>query len=335
MPYTPHPYVARLALSSRAMRTLSAINLPPGNIADTVVISGSPRSGTTWLAELVSTLPGYTLVDEPLHLRWPDVKAAGIRDWRTYISSDSMQPRAHTYLERVLRAQVPSNRQFEAQHPVGQLFELVFGSRNVVKLVRGNRMLGWIQAQFQPRGTILIVRHPCAVVASQLKYKHPGWRKTKAPPPEHLQSAFGGWIPDSMFSRFESTLAAVDSTASRLAAVWCLDTYLALYDPEPFQGIVTTYEGLLTKPEKEISRIFHELGSAVPPDVLPALDERSSSASADLKTTDVEAQLGKWKSKLQSGQIEDVIRIVDGFGLKFYSDKLEPDYSSLQESTQV
>ena len=319
----------RVSHSDKGFRVLNGLGLPRGDISQTVVLAGSPRSGTTWLAELLSTMPDYTLLDEPLHLRWPAVKETGIDEWRPYVDKKDDCPSVWAYMERALSGRVACNRQFQSQNQISKLYELLAGKKNIVKFVRANRMLNWMAAQFEVRGIVLMLRHPCAVVASQLKYKRSGWRRTEPPPPSERQEAFGGWIPDEVFTRFEPVLAEVDSTAARLAAVWCLDTYFPLREAGSFPGIITTYEGLLTRQEQEVTRIFKALGSEMPAQALQSFNEHSYSASQDLRTEDIEAQLGKWRKKLDSDQVDDVLRIVERFGLDFYSEKLEPDYEAL------
>jgi hypothetical protein len=190
-------------------------------------------------------------------------------------------------------------------------------------------MLHWMNDQFQVRGMVLILRHPCAVVASQLDYKREGWKRTEPPPRDNLQTGFGGWIPDEVFERFKPILANVHSTAGRLAAVWCLDTYFPLLERDSFPGLITTYERLLTQEADEVKRIFQWLEAPVPGEALQSFGDASHSASSDLVTEDVQRQLSKWQDKLSPAQIDDVLSVVEGFGLDFYTDALEPDYSSI------
>ena len=37
---------------------------------DSILIVGSPRSGTTWLMEIFENIPGYSYIFEPLQLKW-------------------------------------------------------------------------------------------------------------------------------------------------------------------------------------------------------------------------------------------------------------------------
>ena len=58
----------------------------PRNPEDTIVVAGSPRSGTTWLAELLRRLPGYKFLNEPLLLpNNPAAQEVGF-EWRTHIA---------------------------------------------------------------------------------------------------------------------------------------------------------------------------------------------------------------------------------------------------------
>jgi len=323
------PVAERIAHSTRAARLLNAVGLPRGALNQTIVVAGSPRSGTTWLAELLAALRGYTLVNEPLHLRWRAVEEAGFEEWRTYIGKEETRSAARAYLRRALAGRAACTRQFNSEHTLGKLREFLWGRRHVVKFVRANRMLHWIHDQFPIREMVLILRHPCAVVASQLDYKHEGWRRTTPPTEDELQTDSGGWIPDDVLYQFKSALARVETTAGRLAAVWGLDTYFPLCEHESFLGIVTTYERLLSREREEVSRIFEALDESVPPSALQAYDRASNSAAPDLATRDERRQLSKWKRKLEADQVDEILSIVKGFGLDFYSEALEPDYKRL------
>lgn len=324
--WTGLPY--RIAHSTKAMRLLRSVGLPLGNVQDATVVAGSPRSGTTWLAELLHRALRRPMLDEPLHLKWPDVKQAGITEWRPYMDSRAIAPETSDYLSQVLAGRVACNRQFLSSDVPGQLYEFLIGKPRVVKFVRANRMLHWMAGQYDVEGLVLILRHPCAVVASQVDYKHEGWKRTRLPSEKELQTGFGGRIPDWAFDRFYDVLSSVETTAGRLAAVWCLDTYFPLHETEAFPGIVTTYERLLLHEQEELDRILQLLGRPNT-NASAALDQPSHSAAPDLNTENTHQQLAKWRDKLSTKQIGEVLGIVEGFGLDFYSEALEPNYARI------
>ncbi|MCS4086121.1 hypothetical protein GGQ10_000920 [Salinibacter ruber] len=283
---------------------------------------------------MLATQPGYTLINEPLHLRWRAAQEAGIDEWRTYIGPGEASLEVQDYIEKALAGRVACTRQFTSEVPLFKLRELLTGRKQVVKFVRANRMLHWIYNRFPIREIVLVLRHPCAVVASQLDYKHDAWRRATPPEIDELQTEYGGRIPDRILRRFKSTLANVESTAGHLAAVWCLDIYFPLHEQEVFPGLITTYERLLTREEEELKRIFQSLGEPVPRRALQLFEKASGSASSDLVVKGTRRQLSKWKTKLDARQIDEILSTVEAFGLDFYTDALEPDYSRIEASSE-
>ena len=47
-----------------------AIKTKNMKIEDTIIVAGTPRSGSTWIMGLLGWLPGYTTLFEPLHPNW-------------------------------------------------------------------------------------------------------------------------------------------------------------------------------------------------------------------------------------------------------------------------
>ena len=118
---------------------------------DTVVIVGTPRSGTTWLLELLRTLPGYKAMNEPL--MYEEARNGHGFSWRTYLDPDGKAEEQRAYLERILtgRLGISPAWYFEADIRPTQLVEHATRDRLVVKFCRLNRMLHWFCGQFGVR----------------------------------------------------------------------------------------------------------------------------------------------------------------------------------------
>ena len=57
------------------------------DIEETVLLAGSPRSGTTWLLEVLAYANGYRAQNEAIELsRYQAAQKAGL-EWRTYLGS--------------------------------------------------------------------------------------------------------------------------------------------------------------------------------------------------------------------------------------------------------
>jgi len=299
------------------------------NLRDTLVLAGTPRSGTTWLLELFRTLPGYKALNEPL--MYEEARQENGFSWRTHAAPDEHHPEKRNHLKEMLtgRLGVSPAWYFEANARPLQLLEHATQQKMVVKFCRAGRMLQWLHQQFDVRGTVLIIRHPCAVVASMLR--HGGFEKessVREPLVQHVLDSQD--IPDVLRERFFSTLQSIDSQVEALAVMWCLDHYVPfhLHRKVGYPWVLTAYERLVAAGIGELERITDALGVEITEAMHAQLDVASSSIR-DRPHREAQDQLSKWKDRLTPNQAEDILRIVDAFELDFYTDRLEPDYERL------
>ena len=72
------------------------------DLNDTIILAGSPRSGTTWLMEILRIIPGYTTLFEPLNpLYLPKSFEIGFRS-RTYLQQGEDWPKGEEHLRKIL-----------------------------------------------------------------------------------------------------------------------------------------------------------------------------------------------------------------------------------------
>ena len=209
------------------------------------------------------------------------------------------------------------------------MVELYRSSSVVAKFVRASRILHWIDESFDLREIVVLVRHPCAVVSSQLSYEQGTneWRNTSAP--SSPKTDFGGTLPDEILNRFHEVLSDIDTRIGTLAAIWALDTYCALHMHGGAPGLVITYEELVARPARALSRLFGALGEKVPGEACDRLGIPSSSAASDLLTEDAENQLSKWKERLGPEQQDAILTVADQLGCGFYGTDVEPEYEEI------
>ena len=74
------------------------------DMADTIVVSGSSRGGTTWLQEIVTANPGIRVVWEPLNFveHGDSLRARGFY-LRTYKSGSQKWPEGYRFLSNLLK----------------------------------------------------------------------------------------------------------------------------------------------------------------------------------------------------------------------------------------
>lgn len=313
------------------LRAVGEMN--PCRMEDTIVVAGSPRSGTTWMLELLHALPEYKALNEPLK-RSQAFEKYGF-EWRTYLDPESPGNQYEEYFEKILTGRIGvSGWHFEAKTRIAQLFEYVERNHLIVKFCRLNRMLHWFASRYSVRGPVFVVRHPCAVVASMMN--HGSWSEQ-----EHLntlgatrceQALHGGSLPESLRDPFEPILERISTRAEVLATMWCLDHYVPLLHQADrgYPWIMAPYERLVVKGREELQRIAEGIGVDMTREMVDRLDEPSSSVK-DRLHRDARQQLSKWHRRLDPRQIDDVLQIVDQVGLsKYYTDQTEPDYDALR-----
>jgi len=187
--------------------------------------------------------------------------------------------------------------------------EAVSANKLIVKCVRANRLLPWICYNFRIPTPILLIRHPCAVIASQLKTSD--WNQTKKPPlPDYVKDLPG---------LYETYLQA-NCVEEYLAISWSLDQLTPLMYREQFPYIIITYEELFTDSHRALTKIANTWKVELPLEKALATINKPSSVVYESGISGIEG----WKNQLSSDQIMLIMKIVHGFGLHFYNDETLP-----------
>ncbi|HKT84885.1 MAG TPA: sulfotransferase [Novosphingobium sp.] len=296
---------------------------------DTIVLAGSPRSGTTIVEEIYATLPGYKTLNEPLLQRW--VQAAYGFTNRSCIPVDAVAPLQESFMRRVLTGQLGAAAlwAFESTSRTGRLKEHASKRKLVVKFCRLNRMLPWFCRNFERKGVVLIIRHPCSVVSSMLK--HGPWDDMLAKRTDPFNPLAWNNVPAGARPVFGPMMDRIETLEEALAAMWALDQWVPLIEAEHRPWILLPYERLVLNPRQELDRVNSALGIETSDAMIARLARPSSSVKVkeDL-LSDSRAQLGKWRDTLKPAQIDGILRIVRQAGLgHIYSDAVEPDYDAL------
>lgn len=280
--------------------------------SDAIVLTSSPRSGSTLLSQILSAIPKSCVLFEPLHLgKVPEAEKAGF-SWRTYVDPEIDWPEGSTFLRRVFEGRV-INDWTSCEMSVGVAYD---AKQLIVKFVRANRLLPWICSSFTTPAPIFLIRHPCAVVASQIKY---GWGNAKYAPdsPPYLD----------IYPFFRSALEDLHSDVEYLAALWALDQLPVLLQKTPQPWIMITYEELCLRPQITIEKLSKRLDLN--------LDLEAALANFKIPSSVVSCSgisgVNGWKTQLTSEQVTKILQTINKFGITFYSDQDEANYESLTE----
>jgi len=280
------------------------------------IVSGDPRGGTTWLAQLLNELPGSALIWEPLAVSEVKEVHALKFQWRQFIPEDDSWPEAKELMERILSGRLLSPYLCQQTTPR----QLRQANHLLIKFCRANQLLPWLTKEFHFEvPPVYLVRHPCAVVASQLKQG--GWKNV----PPHFTIPEGRYT--SFYTKHEKFLETIDTIEKRLAATWCLCNRVPLSHPDNNKRWITvTYESMLLDGPSEIDRIARRWNVSIPKGVYDKLQTASSTTvtGSPILQGSVREQLEYWKFSLTAGQIENIMSVVNYFGVDLYDSDVLP-----------
>ncbi|GBE39177.1 sulfotransferase domain protein [bacterium BMS3Bbin08] len=316
-----------------SLRLIGEVKAKNYDISETVVISGSPRSGTTWLAELFAMIPGASVLWEPLHIRnQPELEELGFT-WRTIIDPNADWSDAERLFSEIL-----SGRRLNIHTAKMCGFESVWNRKFwVVKFVRANGLLNWLTQNYPVKPPIAIIRHPCAVISSQMHRRTIHQTATD----KVTLSEWQGGPPDialeflKRYPQFERVLNRVKTWDEILTAVWCMDNYHIVRHAENPFVIILPYEKLVLNGKKTLRSLIAYLNLPWDDVLLRGQKVQSSTVVSGPHMSEDYSPLTDWKSKLITEQIERILSVVNEFGLNFYSEAIEPDYDFLNSRSKL
>ena len=295
----------------------------PSKIEETILLFGVPRGGTTWLLNIFSTLDNYKPIHEPFNKYWFPINYKKISG-RPYIQTEDKNELIKNYLTKIFSNQIASLNPASRQNNY-------FSKKILVKFIRANRLMPWISKNFITRSMFLLIRHPCAVISSQIESGIRGYF-TKKEIPLNKKIVMADFLKIPLIrnnKRLMNKLYKMKTQEELLAAIWCVDTLIPLAVPDPKPWSIVIYEKLVLNWEDELRKIFSYLNEPVPKKAYEKIliPSRTTKDAAYIGTN---KQLSKWKKNLTESQIEQILNILELFDIDFYSRDIEPDYQKLK-----
>jgi hypothetical protein len=272
---------------------------PDPAIQKSILVAGTARSGTTWLAELVaSQIPCRTLF-EPFHpAHVPQFKGF---HYFQYMRPDSQDESLHSFAQKILTGNI-RNRWIDRKN------ERIFSKYRLVKEIRANLMLRWLHDQFPQAPILLILRHPCAVVLSRMKLD---WATDRDIQHFLLQSN----LVEDHLSEHLDLIASLKTEEEKHTIVWCISNLIPLRQFQPGDLPIIYYEDLLLQPEVELPKICELLNISYRPPVSQLIRRPSSTTTSSSLVGTGEDQIRHWRKALTPRQIGNILRVVEKFGL--------------------
>jgi len=215
-----------------------------------LVVAGAPRSGTTWLAEVLARATGSRLLFEPL-APWAIPSNLAVPAF-PYLQADDESPALEAYVRRVLTGGVRGgwiDKQPVTRRPLGRL----------AKFVRVSFMLGWLHRRFPHLVLVFVTRDPWSVVRSRVDM---GWDPApdlgallaQAP----LLEALGPLADEVRLVRTRLGGGA-EAEVEANAVLWAVANRVAHAGLNVLPAIRVSYEVLRDDPPGELGRLIDEV----------------------------------------------------------------------------
>ncbi len=335
------PTVRKIAgLATNVIERIWIFIHPKIDVQSSILLVGAPRSGTTWVMEIIEALGNYRVVFEPFHTgfypmsrrfisRFLDDPAYRIV-YRPYLPIDYEDSNLRTYLDRVLRGRV-AGYWYSPPTRLAKNLRWIKADKVIVKDVWIPRLLPWITNRFyhEIRKTFLLIRHPCAIIESQIRtcIGNPLCRRSK----HIVKKAILKQLNDveelrDLADNIRHKLMNINKSEELLAAIWSMDYFVPLYHNTRNPYNVIVYEDLVLHPASTIKSLVRFLGlDGIEDSEITKLIAHRSATARDVTNKALD-NVYKWRKRLSRRQIESILRVTHTFNLTFYDKSIEPNY---------
>jgi hypothetical protein len=279
-----------------------------GDHRDTVFLAGSGRGGTTWIAEVINYDNAFRFIFEPFNPGMMPLCGAFAN--RQYLRPGDSRP------EFVNAARAIINGRFRSGWADYYNHRIVSGKR-LIKDIRAHLLLRWLFELFPGMPITLMLRHPCAVAASRLRY---GWGhdlKALLAQPQ---------LVEDHLSPFRVRIEQLTDPFDMHVAQWCIENYVPLRQFAAGEIHVAFYENFRSDPRREIARLFSFVGRPLTEDAFARLARPSSMAWGSAARIALGGDRSDgWKSFVSDEELKRGIEILAMFGLdRLYTTDGEP-----------
>lgn len=270
-----------------------------------ILVAGTARSGTTWLAELIASQLPCRMMFEPFH---PELVA----EYRSYHYFQYMRPGddeevLHAFARKVFSGEI-RNRWIDRKN------ETILPHWRVVKEIRGNLLLKWLHDRFPEVPLLFLIRHPCAVVLSRMEL---GWATDRDIAPFLAQPKL---IADHLGDYVEFIQKA-GSDEEKHAIIWCVSNLVPLKQFQPGELKPVYYEDLCEEPEKTLCAVMQAIERGDRRLHSLKADRPSSTCSPSSSVMRGEDKISRWKEVLPAQQISRIMKVVSEFGMDVLYDE--------------
>jgi hypothetical protein len=292
-----------------------------------IVVSGIPRSGTSWVAKTLSFAPGYTYYREPDN----SDHVPGAEPWFRfrYLPEGVTDDVFATHMGRALHGEVATSATMaEAPGPllgrlpprlsaaIGNRVPALYLRRDgvLLKVIHCNLALEWFARAAPDVRLVVVVRHPCATFAS---WRRQGW----APDVKRLLD--DQRLLDDHLAPYAELIAGAKGFWEQAGAFWgALTLVVTRQLTRHPEWLPVQHEWLCEAPVERFRLLYEAVG--VPwvdgaEEFLVRADRGGNTATQSLQRSSRDER-DKWRAEVDLTDQDACRRIVERFELPWYPD---------------
>lgn len=312
-----------------------------------IFVTGIPRSGTTWLAKVLTSGGDYKYIHEPDNERhtytgyyWKqdlprfpfvlpgDPNADKIRRlfheafFSSYFGMGSFSNKVLYKLSRYDKEKLEKNLQVHGVNPPNQFGnvkwlypflpkEVKRNEPRLVKSVHSILSTDLIMQEFDVK-PVIIIRHPASIISSCLQMDNPDMDRKIYENQKLLSFLFKDDLPD-----FSQIISKESKAALQVAIFYKFISHLE----EKHKDIVmVTHEQLAAQPINEFQSLYAKLDLDFNENVVNFINKNNKSGKGYDINRVASDTIDVWKKRLEPGQIDDIILGYNCFTPSYYTD---------------
>lgn len=298
-----------------------------------ILVTGSHRSGSTWVGKVISASPSVIYIHEPFNLSHePGLCTAKFDYWFTYISDENQ----HLYYDQLKKTMLLKYSVIEGMKEIRSLNDAKTISKNYARFFlyrhRNARPLikdpiaffsaEWLSKTFD-MNVLILIRHPAAFASSlkRLNWTHPFSHFLQQP---LLMKDYLYPFEEEIKKFAEKEHDIIDQSI----LLWKIVHYLIIkYKDAHKDWIFLRHEDISMNPAIVFQDVFEKLDLEFTESVRMYIQESSNFSNpseapkdgSSLKR-DSRSNIWNWKSRLTESEIERIRNGVKDISIEFYSD---------------
>ena len=272
------------------------------NINNTILFVGSPRSGTTWISNLLNHDNYFRYIFEPFREEIVEMAAIGQQPY-VILPENTNQSiiNAMTVILSGRLKQIPWINKYNRRK---------IASRRLIKGIRAHFFLKWLKDNFPEVKIVYLMRHPVPASLSKVNWES-GWNTSE----NYLLSA-------PLYQRYllphQEIIRSAQTRFEIHIVTWCIQNYVALKEMKNDDLLIVYYEDFCMYPEKAMKEMTNYAGVPFHRNKFIKIVGKpfiSKDKSAIVNNEDL---VLSWQNKVTPAELAFAMQAVKAFGLDEY-----------------